>query len=68
MKKTQIQIVDDSATVRNVLTQLFQTDPTLDVCGSAANPVFAQRQMKKHWPDVIILDLEMPEMDGLTFL
>lgn len=68
MNKILVQIVDDSATVRSVLTQLIQNDPSLEVCGSAANPVFAQRHMEKQWPDVIILDLEMPEMDGLTFL
>lgn len=68
MKKITVQIVDDSATVRSVLTQLLRNDPSLEVCGSAANPIFAQRHMDKIWPDVIILDLEMPEMDGLTFL
>ena len=42
MNKIAVQIVDDSATVRSVLTQLLQNDPNLEVCGSAANPIFAR--------------------------
>ncbi|WP_097460032.1 protein-glutamate methylesterase/protein-glutamine glutaminase [Mangrovitalea sediminis] len=60
-------IVDDSALVRQVLTHCLR-DNGIDVIGSAADPIFAQQRMAKDWPDVIVLDMEMPRMDGLTFL
>jgi len=68
VKKINVQIVDDSATVRQVLVSILETDPKIHISASSANPIFAQRHMEKLWPDVIVLDLEMPEMDGLTFL
>lgn len=61
-------IVDDSATVRMVISAILSEDPEIEVLEPAANPIFALRKMEKQWPDVIISDLEMPEMDGLSFL
>lgn len=61
-------IVDDSAVVRQVLTARLRTDPGVNVIGCASDPIFAIEAMKREWPDVIVLDLEMPRMDGLTFL
>ncbi|MFB2864796.1 chemotaxis response regulator protein-glutamate methylesterase [Aeromonas sp. MdU4] len=64
----RVLIVDDSALVREVLTQMLSKSPDIEVIGAAFDPIFAMQQMKKGWPDVIILDIEMPRMDGLTFL
>ncbi len=61
-------IVDDSAVVRQVVTAVLARDPAIEVIGAAADPVFAQRRMAARWPDVILLDVEMPRMDGITFL
>lgn len=66
--KIGILIVDDSAVVRQVLTSVFHTDPDLEVIGAVSDPIFAMRVMDEQWPDVIVLDIEMPRMDGLTFL
>jgi len=64
----RVFIVDDSAVVRKVLTELLNGVAGIDVIGSAQDPIFAQQKMNKDWPDVIILDVEMPRMDGITFL
>ncbi|WP_421227559.1 protein-glutamate methylesterase/protein-glutamine glutaminase [Aeromonas enteropelogenes] len=64
----RVLIVDDSALVREVLTQMLNKAPDIEVMGAAFDPIFAMQQMKRGWPDVIILDIEMPRMDGLTFL
>jgi two-component system chemotaxis response regulator CheB len=63
-----VLVVDDSAVVRQVLTERLRKSSGIEVIGSAADPVFAMRQMEKTWPDVLVLDLEMPRMDGITFL
>lgn len=68
MSPIRVLIVDDSATVRSVISQVLSTDPEIEVMGTAVNPVFAFRKMEQSWPDVIISDVNMPEMDGLTFL
>jgi len=68
MKKINVFIVDDSALIRQVLTQLLATDPLIHCIGTAVDPIFALQKMAKQWPDVIILDIEMPRMDGITFL
>ena len=68
MHKVRVFIVDDSAVVRDAIAQILGADPGLEVIGTAADPVFALRKMEAQWPDVITLDLEMPRMDGLTFL
>src|SRR5690606_26728389 len=67
-KPIRVLIVDDSAVVRQVLTQRLAADRAISVMGAAADPVFAMTHMAKEWPDVIVLDVEMPRMDGLTFL
>lgn len=61
-------IVDDSAVVRQVLTAALALDPEINVIGAASDPLFALDKMSKVWPDVIVLDVEMPRMDGITFL
>ena len=68
MKKIQVLVVDDSAVVRKVLTQIINSQPDMEVCASAQDPIFAFKHMEKQWPDVITLDVEMPRMDGITFL
>jgi two-component system chemotaxis response regulator CheB len=68
MKKINVLIVDDSAVVRQVLAGLLQQDTAIAVIGTASDPIFAMDKMRKQWPDVIVLDVEMPRMDGITFL
>jgi two-component system chemotaxis response regulator CheB len=64
----KVLIVDDSAVVRQVLAAVLRTDPTFEVMNAASDPILAMERMKANWPDVIVLDVEMPRMDGLTFL
>ena len=66
--KIKVMIVDDSALVRQVVTQAIATDPGIEVVATAQDPVFAIEKMKTLWPDVLVVDIEMPRMDGLTFL
>ncbi|HUX63696.1 chemotaxis response regulator protein-glutamate methylesterase [Sulfuricella sp.] len=68
MGKINVLIVDDSAVVRQVLTALLEDDPAIHVLGAAADPIFAMERMRRQWPDVIVLDVEMPRMDGISFL
>jgi two-component system chemotaxis response regulator CheB len=68
MKKIRVLIVDDSAVVRQVLSAQLALDPSIEVIAAVADPLFAMNRMKIEWPDVIVLDVEMPRMDGLTFL
>lgn len=63
-----VLVVDDSAVVRQVLSSLLNEAPDIKVYATASDPIFAQIQMQKKWPDVVVLDIEMPRMDGLTFL
>jgi two-component system chemotaxis response regulator CheB len=64
----KVIIVDDSAVVRQVMLQVLSRDPEIRIIAQAMDPLFAIEKMKKEWPDVIILDVEMPRMDGITFL
>nr|WP_320131493.1 chemotaxis response regulator protein-glutamate methylesterase [uncultured Holophaga sp.] len=64
----KVLIVDDSAVVRQVLVGILEKDRQVRVIGYAIDPIFAMEKMQKEWPDVIILDVEMPRMDGITFL
>ncbi len=66
--RIKVLIVDDSAVVRQVLSETLARDAGIEVIAVAADPLFAQEKMKKQWPDVLVLDIEMPRMDGLTFL
>src|SRR6201996_3080123 len=68
MNRIKVMLIDDSAVVRQVVVGLLQADPGIEVIGAAADPIFAMERMKKQWPDVIVLDVEMPRMDGITFL
>ncbi len=68
MKKTSVLVIDDSAVVRQVLTDVLDGHAGIEVIGAALDPIFALEKMKKQWPDVIVLDVEMPRMDGITFL
>jgi two-component system chemotaxis response regulator CheB len=63
-----VLIVDDSAVVRQVLSARLRDHPGIEVIGAVPDPIFAMEHMNKAWPDVVVLDLEMPRMDGLTFL
>src|SRR5690554_7472191 len=67
-KKIQVLVVDDSAVVRQSLTSILESDPQIEVMGTAADPLIAVKKIMKQIPDVITLDIEMPRMDGLTFL
>ena len=64
----QVMIVDDSAVVRQVLADAVTQAPGMEVMATAADPLFAMTKMRRRWPDVLILDIEMPRMDGLGFL
>jgi two-component system, chemotaxis family, protein-glutamate methylesterase/glutaminase len=66
--RIKVMVIDDSAVVRQVLTGILEADRTLELIGVAADPIFAAERMKTQWPDVIVLDVEMPRMDGITFL
>lgn len=68
MKRIKVLVIDDSAVVRQVLSSMLAQDPSIEVIGTAADPVFASEKMRRQWPDVIVLDVEMPRMDGITFL
>lgn len=65
---TRVLIVDDSALVRGVLSEILSEDPEFEVVGTAADPLIARDKIKQLQPDVLTLDVEMPRMDGLTFL
>jgi two-component system chemotaxis response regulator CheB len=67
-KKIKVLIVDDSALVRQTLEEILTSDPAIEVMGTAADPFVAAEKMREEIPDVITLDVEMPRMDGVTFL
>ena len=66
--KVHVLIVDDSAVVRQTLSDVLSSDSEIEVIGTAADPFVAADRMRERTPDVITLDIEMPRMDGLTFL
>jgi two-component system, chemotaxis family, protein-glutamate methylesterase/glutaminase len=68
MSTIKVLIVDDSALVRQTYRSLLETDPGIEVIGTAGDPYIAVQKIQKEKPDVITLDIEMPRMDGLTFL
>jgi len=67
-EKIAVLIVDDSAVVRQTLTEILSSDAEIEVIGAASDPFVAAERMRARTPDVITLDIEMPRMDGLTFL
>ncbi len=67
-KPTRVLIVDDSAVVRKLLADGLRREPDIEVIGGAADPFVARDMILKHEPDLITLDIEMPRMDGLSFL
>ncbi|MFP4556680.1 MAG: chemotaxis response regulator protein-glutamate methylesterase [Bacteroidales bacterium] len=66
--KLRVLVVDDSAVVRQTLSSIIASDPYMEVMGTATDPYFAAKKIAEEVPDVITLDVEMPRMDGLTFL
>jgi two-component system chemotaxis response regulator CheB len=68
MARTRVLVVDDSALVRQLLQEILSRDPDLEVVGLAADPYVARDKIRALKPDVITLDVEMPRMDGLSFL
>ncbi len=64
----KVMIVDDSSVVRQVIQDLLEPCPDINVIATAPDPIFAMAKMRANWPDVIVLDIEMPRMDGITFL
>lgn len=68
MEKTRVLIVDDSALMRQLLTEMLSSDPAIEIVGTASDPYAARDKIMKLNPDVLTLDVEMPRMDGLTFL
>lgn len=68
MSKIRVLVVDDSALMRQLLTQLLSHDPSIEVVGAAPDPIRAWEQIQRLRPDVLTLDVEMPRMDGLEFL
>src|ERR1700761_482050 len=67
-KVVRVLVVDDSAVMRELLSEILNSDPEIEVVGSASDPFVARERIKALNPDVVTLDIEMPKMDGLTFL
>ena len=68
MHKIKVMVVDDSAVVRQVISGALARERSIEVLAAVADPIFAMQRMRSNWPDVIVLDVEMPRMDGITFL
>lgn len=64
----KVFIIDDSAVMRQVLGEIINQTPNMQLVGSAPDPVLGERKMASNWPDVLLLDVEMPKMDGISFL
>ena len=67
-RPVRVLVVDDSALVRTLMSELLGADPGIEVVGTASDPYIAREKIKQLSPDVLTLDVEMPRMDGLTFL
>jgi two-component system, chemotaxis family, protein-glutamate methylesterase/glutaminase len=68
VNRIKVLVVDDSAVARQVVLGLLREDPGVEVIAAVSDPIFAMQRMQTQWPDVILLDIEMPRMDGITFL
>lgn len=64
----KVMVIDDSSVVRQVITDLLAPCRDIDLIATAADPIFAMGKMRSNWPDVIVLDIEMPRMNGISFL
>lgn len=67
-RRIKVLVVDDSALVRQTLADIVASDEELELIGTASDPFVAAKRMETVAPDVILLDVEMPRMDGITFL
>ena len=67
-QRIKVLVVDDSAVVRQTMAEILASDRDIEVAGTAGDPFIAADRLKEQVPDVIILDIEMPRMDGITFL
>lgn len=67
-RRLRVLVIDDSAVMRKLLSEILSSDPELEVVGSAMDPIIARTKIKSLQPDVLTLDIEMPRMDGLSFL
>ena len=65
IKKIRVLVVDDSAVVRQTMLKILSSDPKIEVMGTAADPYFAVKKINREVPDVILLDVEMPRMNGI---
>ncbi|MDY8107617.1 chemotaxis response regulator protein-glutamate methylesterase [Fulvimarina sp. 2208YS6-2-32] len=68
MADIKVLIIDDSASVREALSNIIESEPGMSIMGTASDPYFAAHRLKSEVPDVIICDIEMPRMDGITFI
>lgn len=68
MKKIKVLIVDDSALIRKLLSEIIGSQPDMEAIGSAPDPLVAREMIRELNPDALTLDVEMPKMDGLDFL
>ncbi len=68
MERVRVLVIDDSALVRKLMSTMLAGDPAIEVVGTAADPLIAREKIKQLHPDVLTLDVEMPRMDGITFL
>src|SRR5438552_594899 len=67
-KKIRVLIIDDSAIVRKILSEALSGEPDIEVVGTAPDPVIGLEKIARLHPDVLTVDIEMPRMDGLTFV
>src|SRR5690606_39876272 len=68
MTRIKVMVVDDSAVVRQVVAGVLENSAEFEVVATAIDPIIAMAKMQRQWPDVLLLDVEMPRMDGITFL
>ncbi len=68
MNKIRVLIIDDSLLIRKILTEILNSSSDIEVVGAAEDPLIAREMIKELNPDVLTLDIEMPRMDGITFL
>ncbi|MCB1174499.1 MAG: chemotaxis response regulator protein-glutamate methylesterase [Leptospiraceae bacterium] len=67
-QKVNVLVVDDSALIRKLVAEILLKESFIGSVETASDPIFARQKMEKQWPDVLVLDVEMPRMDGITFL